>query len=112
VRTLLLLVVLVSTGCGYLLVGTGALIYKGVQEEIDDNERAAAAKEPHYEVDVHGRRALLVARRRCPEDRSYKLLCITSDDCYFESNELRLFRCDTGECKTTPPELVRWCRGD
>jgi len=93
-------------------MATGALLATGISEEVKENERATTAKVPNYEVDDLGRRSYLVARCRCTADRSYKLLCVTHDDCYFENNDARIFHCETRDCSQTPPELLRWCRGD
>lgn len=110
---ILLLIVLTSTGCGYALYLVGGGVAHGIREEIKENDLAKAAKVPVYEVDDHGRRSQLVERVRCPGgDRSYKLLCLKHDDCYFENNEARIFRCQTRNCDPTPSELLRWCRGD
>jgi hypothetical protein len=62
------------------------------------------------EMDDRGRRAKLKQRVRCAGfDRSYKQLCVTDSDCYYERNDGRIVRCAEGDCSEPPSALVDWC---
>jgi hypothetical protein len=65
------------------------------------------------EVDDRGRRAHLIERVRCAgENRSYKRLCVSPGDCYFERNDATIVRCAASTCDEVPRELAGWCRGE
>jgi hypothetical protein len=121
-RRALLVALACSAGCGHngdaalgaALFAVTAVAASAGQAVLDDYQRHGGGSDyDPSEVDENGRPARLIQRVACPGfDRSYKLLCVSLRECYFEKNDGTIVHCPEGRCAEVPPALDAWCRGD
>jgi hypothetical protein len=91
------------------VAATANLISWAIEE--DERRYGPRGKVDTDEVDAYGRRATLRSRVRCrgSYDRSYKVLCVATGDCYYERNDGTRVACLDPACDTVPPALAAWC---